>query len=128
MVNRGVNFWSTRRIFNSKTNNGGLFHLRVKRKAVCAYKNVTNFESCPVQLYKKCLSNEPTEIYLVKMHFISALCLNQDGKYGINKPLGRETLGNVVKKITTKTAFEGHFSNHSPRRSSVTRLYQNKLL
>ena len=42
-----------------------------------------------------------------------------------NKPLGRETLGNVVKKITTKTAFEGHFSNHSPRRSSATRLYQS---
>ena len=65
MVNRGVNFGSTRRIFNSKTNNGGLFHLCVKRKAVCAYKNLTNFESCPVQLYKKYLSHVPTEIYIV---------------------------------------------------------------
>ena len=83
MVNRGVNFWSTRRIFNSKTNSGGLFHLRVKRKAVCAYKNLTNFESCSVQLYKKYLSHVPTEIYLVIMQFICALCLNQDGKYGI---------------------------------------------
>ena len=42
-----------------------------------------------------------------------------------NKPLGRETLGNVVKKIMTKTALEGHFTNHSPRRSSATRLYQS---
>ena len=83
MVNRGVNFWSTRRIFNSRTNNGGLFHLHVKRKAVCAYKNLANFESCPVQLYKKYLSHVPTEIYLVIMHFICALCLNQDGKYDI---------------------------------------------
>ena len=42
-----------------------------------------------------------------------------------NKPLGRETLGNVVKKIMTKTALEGHFTNHSPRRSSATRLYRS---
>ena len=63
MVNRGVNSCSTRMIFNSKTNNGGLFHLLVKRKAVCAYKNLTNPESCPVQLYKKYLSHVPTEIF-----------------------------------------------------------------
>ena len=36
-----------------------------------------------------------------------------------NKPLGRETLGNGVKKIMTKTAFEGHFTNHSLRQSVV---------
>ena len=83
MVNRGVNSCSTRMIFNSKTNNGGLFHLLVKRKAVCAYKNLTNPESCPVQLYKKYLSHVPTEIYLVVMHFICVLCFNRDGKCGI---------------------------------------------
>ena len=41
------------------------------------------------------------------------------------KPMGRETLANVVKKIMTKAAFEGHFTNHSRRRSSATCLYQS---
>ena len=42
-----------------------------------------------------------------------------------SKPMGRETLGNVVKKIMTKAAFEGHFTNHSLRRSSANWLYQS---
>ena len=41
----------------SKTNNGGLCHLRVKRKVVRAYKNSTNVWRCPVELYKNtCLT------------------------------------------------------------------------
>ena len=39
------------------------------------------------------------------------------------KAVGRETLGNVVKKIMKKTGFEGHYTNHSLRRSSASRLY-----
>ena len=33
-----------------------------------------------------------------------------------NGPVGRETLGNVIKKITRKAGFEGHLTNHSLRR------------
>ena len=44
-----------------------------------------------------------------------------------NKPMGIETLANVVKKIMTKAAFEGHFTNHSRRRSSATWLYQSSV-
>ena len=36
----------------SKTNNGGLCHLRVKRKVVRKCKNSTNVERCPVELYQ----------------------------------------------------------------------------
>ena len=45
----------------SKTNNGGLAHLRIKRKVVRAYKNLANPERCPVELYKKYVSHVPTE-------------------------------------------------------------------
>ena len=37
--------------------------------------------------------------------------------------MGRETLWNGVKKIMRKVGFEGHFTNHSLRRSCTTRLY-----
>ena len=46
----------------SKTNNGGLGHLRFKRKVVQAYRNLTNVERCPVELYKKYLSHVPNEV------------------------------------------------------------------
>ena len=36
--------------------------MRVKRKVVRAYKNLTNAERCPVELYKKYFSHVPKEI------------------------------------------------------------------
>ena len=55
----------------SKTNNWGLSHLRIKRKVVRAYNNLTNVERCPVELYKKdtCLT---CQMKSVTMHFIFA--------------------------------------------------------
>ena len=38
------------------------------------------------------------------------------------KAAGRETLGNVVKKIMKKAQFDGHYTNHSLRRSCATQL------
>ena len=46
----------------SKTNNGGLSDLRIKRKVVRAYKKLTDVERCPVELYKKYLSHVPNEV------------------------------------------------------------------
>ena len=36
----------------SKINNGGLYHLRVKRKVVRVYKKLTDAERFPVELHK----------------------------------------------------------------------------
>ena len=75
------------------------------------------------------------------IHFICDLYRNQREIFGITKrrPLpkpkgniwfykkaaGRETLGNVVKKVMGKAGFDGHFTNHSLRRSCATNLYDN---
>ena len=45
-----------------KKNDGGLSHLRIKRKVYRAYKNLTNVERCPVELYNKYLSHVPNEV------------------------------------------------------------------
>lgn len=67
----------------SKTNNGGLSHLRIKRKVVRVYKNLTNVERCPVELYKNtCLT---CQMKSATTHFICALCQSQMGKYGTTK-------------------------------------------
>ena len=39
------------------------------------------------------------------------------------KAAERETLGNVVKKVMDKAGFDGHFTNHSLRRSCATKRY-----
>ena len=100
--------------------------MRVKRKVVRAYKNLTNLERCPVELYKEYLSHVSKEI-IDNAYYLRALLKPRGEVWYYNKTMGRETLGNVVKKIVTKVAFEGHFTNHSLRRSSATRFYQSRV-
>ena len=45
----------------SKSNNGGLAHLRIKKKVVRACENVEKSECCPVKLCKKYISHVPSE-------------------------------------------------------------------
>ena len=106
----------------SKTNNGGLAHLRIRRKVVRAYKNLANPERCPVELYKKYVSHVPTETS-DNTFYLQALAKPKGEIWYYKKAVGRETLGNVVKKIMKNAGFEGHYTNHSLRRSSASRLY-----
>ena len=74
----------------SNTNNGGLCHLRMKRKVVRAYENVINVERCPVELYKKYLSHVPKEIS-DNAFYLRALTKLQGDVWYYNKAMGRET-------------------------------------
>ena len=106
-----------------KTNNGGLSHLRIKRKVVRAYKNLTNVERCPVELCKKYLSHGPNEVS--DNEFYLRALPKPNGEIWYYKKAGRETLGNVVKKIMKKAQLDGHYTNHSLGRSCATRLYDS---
>ena len=106
----------------SKTNIGGLAHLRIKRKVVRAYKNLQNPERCPVELYKKYLSHVPRDTSN-NAFYLRALPKPNGQIWYYKKAAGRETLGNVVKNIMKKAEYEGYFTNHSLRRSCATRLY-----
>ena len=107
----------------SKTNNGGLAHLRIKRKVVRAYKNLQNPERCPVEFYKKYLSHVPKDTSDNAFYSVPALPKPNEQIWYYKKAAGRETLGNVVTNIMKKTRYEGYFTNHSLRRSCATRLY-----
>ena len=78
-------------------------------------------------LYRKYLSHVLNEIS-DNAFYLRALLKPRVEVWHCNKSLGREALGNKVKKIMTKAAFEGHFINHSLRRGSATRLYQSGVL
>ena len=67
-------------------------------------------------------------MYLQKhqiIHFILFLPKPKGNIWYYKKAAGRETLGNVVKKVMGKARFDGHFTNQSLRRSCATNLYDN---
>ena len=100
----------------SKSNNGGLAHLRIKNKVVRAYENVEKPERCPVKLYKKYISHVPSETS-DNSFYLRPLPKPKGNIWYYKKAAGRETLGNVVKKVMGKAGFDGHFTNQSLRRS-----------
>lgn len=110
----------------SKSNyyNGGLAHLRIKNKVVRAYENVEKPQRCPVKLYKKYISHVPLETS-DNSFYLRPLLKPKGNIWYYKKAAGRETLGNVVKKVIGNTGFDGHFTNHSLRRSFATNLYDN---
>ena len=96
-----------------------LCHLRIKRIVVRAYKNLTNVERCPVELYKKYLSPVPKEIN-DNAYYLRALPEPKGDVWYYNNAKGNETLGNIVKNTMRKAGFEGHLTKHSLPQSCAT--------
>ena len=88
----------------SKTNNGELSHLRItERKVVRAYKNLTNVERCPVELYKKHLSHVPNEVS-DNAFYLCALPKPNGEIWYYKKAAGRETFRKCGKENYEKSA------------------------
>ena len=65
----------------------------------------------PVELYKKYLSQVSNEVR--NNAFYLRTLPNPNGEIWLyKKAAGRETSGNVVKKIIKKAQFDGHYTNH----------------
>ena len=79
----------------SKSNNGGLAHLRIKNKVVRAYENVETPESYPVKLYKKYSSHVPSETSN-NTFYLQPSPKTKGNIWYYKNVAGRETLGNVV--------------------------------
>jgi site-specific recombinase XerD len=45
-------------------------------------------------------------------------------KWYKDQALGKNSLGNVTKKLFDNAGISGHFTNHSLRRSKVSRMFQ----
>ena len=77
-----------------------------------------------MKLYKKYISHVPSETS-DNSFYLRPLPKPKGNIWYYKKAAGRETLGNVVKKVMGKAGFDGHFTNHSLRRSCATNLYDN---
>ena len=83
--------------------------MRIKRKVVRAYKNLQNAERCPVELYKKYLSHVPKDTG-DNAFYLRALPKPNGQIWYYKKAAGRETSGNVVKKLFRKLLVTGHLT------------------
>ena len=108
--------------FGLKTNKGGLKHMKVDRKVVDVFPS-GNIERCPVRIF---------------MHYMSLLPKNRSSKalylrprknfsksWYMDRPVGANTLREVVKNLCETAGLPGFYTNHSLRSSSATRMYRN---
>ena len=106
----------------SKNNPGGLNERKLRNKSVKAFQNLENPSRCIVKLYKKYMELRPPSapndvFYLQPLQKPTSSCWYQ------TRPLGHNTLSKTVQKLTEKVGVEGHYTNHSLRRTCVTRLF-----
>ena len=91
--------------------------MRIKRKVVRDYKNLTNVERCPVELDKKYLSHVPNEVS-DKAFYLRALPKPNGKIWYYKKAAGRETLGNVVEQL----------QNTGPLRSTLSEDFEERVI
>ena len=110
----------------SKTNQGGLVHRKKEPKQVVQYANDIHPERCLVRLYKMYVSKCPVDrpdgaFYLKPLAKPTQTCWYQ------KTPVGHNTLQKTVSRLCDSAGFDGHFTNHSLRATSATRLFEAKV-
>ena len=106
----------------SKTNQGGLPHLKVKPKVVRAYPNTNRPERCIVRLHKKyialCPPCDNNSFYRKELR-----CPRSDVWF-TKQAKGVHSLQQMVSKMCTLGGLSGNRTNHSLRATAATRLYE----
>lgn len=107
----------------AKTRQGGIKDLKIKEHSARAYSN-PDPRKCPVGIFQKYVQlcpQEPLSSALYLQPLKKPSCLVWYGK----TPVGNHTLGDMVKSMMTDAGFEGQFTNHSLRVTTVTRLFDS---
>ena len=106
----------------SKTNQGGLANKKKKPKEVYQYANEEDPSRCFVRLYKlynsKCPEDRPPNAF-----YLTPLPKLKGTIWYSKNPIGHNTLGKIVSEMMKQAGFEGHYTNHSLRVTSATRLF-----
>ena len=107
----------------TKTNNGGLKHMRKERKVVWIFPNKSDVTRCMVRLVDKYLGLCPPKTTKTNFYLRSLEKCNP-GQWYANQVLGQHKIQEVVKNLLKNAKLDGFFTNHSLRRSGTTRLFQ----
>ena len=108
-----------------KTNKGGIKQRKLHVKQVDLYAT-DDEDRCPLRIILKYLSLVP------KQRMCSAFYMQPWKKFFgkawyINRPVGVNTLHDVVKTMCGDANLPGFYSNHSLRSTACTKLYHNNI-
>ena len=88
------------------------------------WPNTENPEKCPVVTFVKYESQRPADMLNADSPFY--LGINHEpgvsGKWFKNVAMGKNRIGDIMKKIAKKANLKGKFTNHSLRRTCCTTL------
>lgn len=104
----------------SKTNAGGLAHLKVKPKSIEVRANLQRGERCLVYLYEKYMSRcDNPEEHLWCQPIPKPACSR---KWYSRQRVGIHKCENMVKSMAREAGMTGRITNHSVRKTVATRL------
>ena len=91
-----------------------------------AYENIENPARCPVRLYKLFKEKRPAAMLTDEAPFylaINNMATNFD-KHAWYKvaPIGKNSLGSLLRHITIEGELKGRFTNHTARKTGITNL------
>ena len=108
--------------FGSKTNRGGLKHMKVENKTVRQYENPDDPDHCVVNIFQKYLCSIPS-----RDDFFYFRPLADDGS-GVprfaNQPVGRNKLSQIIPDMCKAVKISGRKTGHSGKVTCATSLYQ----
>ena len=122
---KGVKYLSYTEDIKSKTNQGGLAGRKHKPKSVNVYGNSVNSDRDLVRLYEKYTALLPINLkcsVLYKYSLSSGCCTPKC--WFPDKPVGVNSLKNVVSNMMKDAGIEGRFMNHSLRASTAMRMFR----
>ena len=96
---------------------------KVTNKVVKYFANVEDPNRCGVRLYKKYMSLRPSDAP-AKVFYLKPHPSYTSGYWYYPQPIGHNVLRETVKRLCSTLGKEGHYTNHSLRRTCATRLFQ----
>lgn len=105
-----------------KTKNGGLYERNIAPKVIDVYEKEN--ERNIVKIYRKYMAVRPTNGKNIENFYLQPSKEMKGNVWYKDQPLGENAIGNVIKNVFEEADIGGHFTNHSLRRTKVTRLFQ----
>ena len=108
----------------TKTNDGGINSMRKDRKIVWIYPS-SNKVRCPVRILDKYVSLLPQVKPNRKSNFyLRSLERFTPAQWYGEQVVGLNSIRKVIETLAENSGLEGFFTNHSLRRTGITRLFQ----
>ncbi|XP_062574710.1 uncharacterized protein LOC134236557 [Saccostrea cucullata] len=77
---------------------------------------------CPVLAYKEFANRRPEAMKKPESPFYIGISRNPEKAWFINQPMGKNTIGNIVKVMCEAGGIQGRKVNHSARKTAITSL------